>query len=61
MEFTGQFSELTPGCSLAKELAAWREQISLVVVVGGDGSILRVARDLCCWQVPILGINLGQR
>ena len=60
-EFTGCFGDLPAGCSLARELAGWREKIDLVVVVGGDGTILRVARDLCSWQVPILGINLGQR
>ncbi len=60
-EFTGCFSDLPPGCSLAGVLSDWRERIDLVVVVGGDGTILRVARDLCSWQVPILGINLGRR
>lgn len=31
----------------------------LVVVVGGDGSILGVARDLAESQVPIVGVNRG--
>ncbi len=60
-EFKGRLSNLTAGCSLAAELNGWREIVDLVMVVGGDGTILRVARDLCSWQVPILGINLGQR
>ena len=31
----------------------------LIVVVGGDGSILGVARDLAHSQVPIIGVNRG--
>jgi NAD+ kinase len=47
--------------SLAEQLSAWLDKIELIIVVGGDGTILRVARDLACWNVPILGINLGQK
>lgn len=43
-----------------------REQITpnlvadLVVVIGGDGSILRGCRQLGTKQIPIVGINLGR-
>src|SRR5690606_11995897 len=32
----------------------------LVIVVGGDGSLLRGARALADFQVPILGVNRGR-
>ena len=47
--------------SLAEQLKTWYENLELIIVVGGDGTILRVARDLACWDVPVLGINLGHK
>ena len=31
----------------------------LLIVVGGDGSLLGVARDLAASQVPVIGVNRG--
>lgn len=32
----------------------------LVIVVGGDGSLLHAARDFVDFDIPILGVNLGR-
>ena len=32
----------------------------LIITLGGDGTILRVARSISSFEIPILGINLGR-
>jgi NAD+ kinase len=36
------------------------EKIDLAIVIGGDGTILHVARHLAANRVPIVGVNLGR-
>ncbi len=36
------------------------ESCDLIVVVGGDGSMLHAARDMVDYQVPLLGVNRGR-
>jgi NAD+ kinase len=36
------------------------EQASAAVVVGGDGTMLGIARQLAKYNVPLIGINLGR-
>ncbi|ROR55852.1 NAD+ kinase [Luteococcus japonicus] len=40
-------------------LGARNPGLELVVVFGGDGSILRGAEQALPWDVPLLGVNLG--
>ncbi len=48
---------------LAKRSCALDElpqRVDAIVVVGGDGTLLAVARDLAEFQTPLIGINQGQ-
>ena len=44
---------------LAHTLAGIGKKTDLIIVLGGDGTILRVARELEGSATPILGVNLG--
>src|SRR5438552_2594058 len=35
-------------------------KVNFVVVLGGDGTVLQVARDIARHGVPILGVNVGR-
>jgi NAD+ kinase len=45
---------------LGKEADTLWEGLDLVLVLGGDGSMLNAARRIYPHQIPLLGVNLGQ-
>jgi NAD+ kinase len=42
-----------------QDAAATARQVDLLLVFGGDGTMLRVAREIAGSQTPMLGINIG--
>ena len=46
-------------CFLADEHVSMPEQTECILVLGGDGTLIRAARELPSSDVPMLGINMG--
>src|SRR5258708_22290451 len=48
-----------PKAIVCHDAAALARQVDLLLVFGGDGTMLRVAREIAASHTPILGINIG--
>ena len=46
-------------CFSAEEYTYMLEKIDCILVLGGDGTLIRAARELPSSDVPMLGINMG--
>ncbi len=54
------YIELKGGaCYLADETSTLPEQIDCILVLGGDGTLIRAAREFPSTDIPVLGINMG--
>ena len=51
--------DILPADLPARELSESLDDITMAVVLGGDGTVLNVSRELQNVLIPILGINLG--
>jgi len=57
-EVTAEFMD--QACAESRPPAALGQEIDLALVVGGDGTMLHVARELAPLGVPLIGVNLGR-
>jgi len=48
-----------PKATLSADVRELSQQADLILVFGGDGTMLRVAREVAGSNTPILGVNLG--
>jgi NAD+ kinase len=54
-----QITETVDCATVNLEIPEVWEELDLVIVLGGDGSMLSAARQIYPHQIPLLGINLG--
>ena len=53
-------AQLPPGLAY-RDISSVAGDCSLAVVIGGDGTILAVARKIHDFELPLLGVNLGTK
>lgn len=46
-------------CGLCASRTELARQVDLLLVFGGDGTLLRLAREIAGYRTPILGVNIG--
>jgi len=60
LDVAGVLLDQTVPLAKADKTLANMNALDFVVVLGGDGSILRAARQMGRQQLPVLGVNLGR-
>ena len=56
-EITAQLAKLK--CPTAPNAAALAREVDLILVFGGDGTMLHTARQIASSETPMLGVNIG--
>lgn len=63
LEINGAFVELSvsqkTNMEKSKKILELAEHADCIIVLGGDGTLLKVARDTIDLNIPLLGVNLG--
>ena len=59
--FTESGEAQLPAGTEYKDISSVARDCSLAIVIGGDGTILAVARKIHDFEIPLLGINLGTK
>ncbi len=59
--FADDGDEVLPKDFVYRDIASLGEDCELLIVIGGDGTILSVVRALHGRAVPVLGVNLGTK
>ena len=59
--FAGENDRVIPGDFETERLGDIARDCSLIIIIGGDGTILAVSRQIKGLEVPLLGVNLGTK
>ena len=57
---TAAAATLPEAIAPTKDFEQMAEHIDLAIVIGGDGTLLHVARKMAGFDIPLVGINLGR-
>lgn len=57
---TAAAATLSESIAPTKDIEDMADHIDLAIVIGGDGTLLHIARKMAGFDIPLVGINLGR-